>query len=166
MWVVGYIGRFLALHLEEQQLASEVRLVDKVLPQLAWLAPEFDAACAGDRFLQADASRERAPSPLSPPSSPIHTPPLQLPLPSHASIPRVSGHSKLTQRAPTESMAKIFTPARAAAYTHVFNCGGETRYSQEDSVYALRSVALTRVLATECRPRPRSPRAAAPKRRH
>lgn len=56
---LGYIGRFLALHIHNQDLASEVRVVDKVLPQLAWLAPEFDEACAGDKFIQADASRER-----------------------------------------------------------------------------------------------------------
>lgn len=56
---LGYIGRFLALHIHNQNLASEVRVVDKVLPQLAWLAPEFDEACAGDKFIQADASRER-----------------------------------------------------------------------------------------------------------
>lgn len=56
---LGYIGRFLALHIHKNNLASEVRVVDKVLPQLAWLAPEFDEACAGDKFMQADASRER-----------------------------------------------------------------------------------------------------------
>lgn len=56
---LGYIGRFLALHIHKKNLASEVRVVDKVLPQLAWLAPEFDEACAGDKFMQADASRER-----------------------------------------------------------------------------------------------------------
>lgn len=55
----GYIGRFLALHLHKNKLASEVRLVDKVLPKLAWLAPEFDEACSQDVFMQADASRER-----------------------------------------------------------------------------------------------------------
>lgn len=60
---LGYIGRFLALYIHKNDLASEVRVVDKVLPQLAWLAPEFDEACAGDKFLQADASRERK-SPL------------------------------------------------------------------------------------------------------
>lgn len=60
---LGYIGRFLALYIHKNDLASEVRVVDKVLPQLAWLAPEFDEACAGDKFLQADASRERR-SPL------------------------------------------------------------------------------------------------------
>lgn len=62
---LGYIGRFLALYIHKNDLASEVRVVDKVLPQLAWLAPEFDEACAGDKFLQADASRERKP-PLLP----------------------------------------------------------------------------------------------------
>jgi nucleoside-diphosphate-sugar epimerase len=56
---LGYIGRFLALHIHHSNLASEVRLVDKVLPQLAWLAPEFSEACSQDKFIQADASRER-----------------------------------------------------------------------------------------------------------
>ena len=55
----GYIGRFLALHIHRNKLASEVRLVDKVLPQLAWLAPEFQEACSPDKFMQADASQER-----------------------------------------------------------------------------------------------------------
>jgi nucleoside-diphosphate-sugar epimerase len=56
---LGYIGRFLALYIHQNGLASDVRIVDKVLPQLAWLAPEFDEACAGPKFMQADASRER-----------------------------------------------------------------------------------------------------------
>lgn len=56
---LGYIGRFLALYIHKNDLASEIRIVDKVLPQLAWLAPEFDEACAGSKFMQADASRER-----------------------------------------------------------------------------------------------------------
>ena len=55
----GYIGRFLALHIHNDKLASEVRLVDKVLPQLAWLAPEFEEACSASKFVQADASKER-----------------------------------------------------------------------------------------------------------
>lgn len=54
---LGYIGRFLAQHIHQNNLASEVRLVDKVLPQLAWLAPEFSDACAQSKFVQADASR-------------------------------------------------------------------------------------------------------------
>ena len=56
---LGYIGRFLALHIHKNNLASEVRIVDKVLPQLAWLAPEFEEACSKDKFVQADASKER-----------------------------------------------------------------------------------------------------------
>ncbi|KAJ5574504.1 hypothetical protein N7450_008403 [Penicillium hetheringtonii] len=56
---LGFIGRHVALHLHENQLASEVRLVDKVLPQLAWLAPEFEEACSKEKFVQADASREQ-----------------------------------------------------------------------------------------------------------
>jgi nucleoside-diphosphate-sugar epimerase len=56
---LGYIGRFLALHIHKNNLASEVRIVDKVLPQLAWLAPEFAEACSQEKFMQADASRER-----------------------------------------------------------------------------------------------------------
>jgi nucleoside-diphosphate-sugar epimerase len=56
---LGYIGRFLALHIHQKNLASEVRIVDKVLPQLAWLAPEFEEACSKDKFMQADASKER-----------------------------------------------------------------------------------------------------------
>lgn len=58
-WPVGFIGRHLALYIHENNLASEVRLVDKVLPQLAWLAPEFEEACSKEKFVQADASRER-----------------------------------------------------------------------------------------------------------
>lgn len=54
---LGYIGRNLALHIHKNELASEVRLVDKVLPQLAWLAPEFAEACSQDKFMQADAGR-------------------------------------------------------------------------------------------------------------
>lgn len=54
---MGYIGRFLALHIHKNNLASEVRLVDKVLPQLAALAPEFNEANLKDSFMQADASK-------------------------------------------------------------------------------------------------------------
>ncbi|KAL9050740.1 MAG: hypothetical protein Q9206_004969, partial [Seirophora lacunosa] len=84
---LGYIGRFLALYLHKNNLACSIRLVDKVLPQLA------------------------------------------------------------------QSLAKIFTPAPSCPreeYTYVFNCGGETRYSQEDAVYKARSVELTVQLAREC----------------
>ena len=56
---LGYIGRFLALHIQQNNLASDVRLVDKVLPQLAWLAPEFAEACSQDKFVQADGCQPR-----------------------------------------------------------------------------------------------------------
>ncbi|KAL8780795.1 MAG: hypothetical protein Q9194_000728 [Teloschistes cf. exilis] len=107
---LGYIGRFLALHLHQNNLACSIRLVDKVLPQLARLAPEFSEACSASNFMQADASRE-------------------------------------------QSLSKIFTPPESCPikeYTYVFNCGGETRYSQEDAVYKARSVDLTVNLAREC----------------
>lgn len=54
----GYIGRFLTKYIHAQNLASTVRIVDKILPQLAHLAPEFEEACSPDIFIQADASRE------------------------------------------------------------------------------------------------------------
>jgi len=50
----------------------------------------------------------------------------------------------------SESLPRIFTPLHAAQYTYVFNCGGETRYSQDDSVYTARSTALSLTLAREC----------------
>ena len=60
----GFIGRFLARHLHENGLASEVRIVDKQLPQLAWLAPEFEEACCrAAQFVQGDMSRDRTPPP-------------------------------------------------------------------------------------------------------
>ncbi|KAF7544207.1 hypothetical protein G7Z17_g10124 [Cylindrodendrum hubeiense] len=103
---LGYIGRFLALHIHQNDLASEVRLVDKVLPQLAWLAPEFTEACSQDKFMQADASRP-------------------------------------------EALARIFDRADGKEWDYVFNCGGETRYSQEDEVYKLRSLNLSIAVGTE-----------------
>ncbi|MCJ1468452.1 hypothetical protein MMC07_007081 [Pseudocyphellaria aurata] len=104
---LGYIGRFLALHIHKNNLASEVRLVDKVLPQLAHLAPEFSDACSSVKFMQADATRE-------------------------------------------QSLSKIFTLSSGREFSYVFNCGGETRYSQDDSVYSARSLELSLALGREC----------------
>jgi hypothetical protein len=56
---IGFIGRHTALYIHENNLASELRIVDKVLPQLAWLAPEFEEACSKEHFVQADAGQER-----------------------------------------------------------------------------------------------------------
>ncbi|SPN96721.1 probable C-3 sterol dehydrogenase/3-beta-hydroxysteroid dehydrogenase and related dehydrogenases [Cephalotrichum gorgonifer] len=103
---LGYIGRFLALHIEKNNLASEVRLVDKVLPQLAWLPAEFKSACSDDKFVQADASREQA-------------------------------------------LERVFGRADGKTWDYVFNCGGETRYSQEDEVYRIRSRDLSIALGKE-----------------
>ncbi|KAG9248880.1 hypothetical protein BJ878DRAFT_266406 [Calycina marina] len=97
---LGYIGRFLALYIEQNKLASEVRIVDKVLPQLAWLAPEFQEACSNEKFMQADASKE-------------------------------------------QSLPRVFDRSNGKQWDYVFNCGGETRYSQEDEVYKVRSLALS-----------------------
>ncbi|MDI1488256.1 MAG: hypothetical protein OHK93_007530 [Ramalina farinacea] len=102
---LGYIGRFLALYIHDNKLASEVRLVDKVLPQLARLPPEFSEACHTSKFMQADASRP-------------------------------------------QSNERIFTPTKAKHYTYVFNCGAETRYSQDPSIYDLRNTQLSKNLAT------------------
>ncbi|CAI7630669.1 unnamed protein product [Penicillium discolor] len=103
---LGFIGRHLALYIHENNLASEVRLVDKVLPQLAWLAPEFEEACSKDKFVQADASREQ------------HFP-------------------------------RIFDRANGEEFDYVINCGGETRHSQPDDVYEVRSYALSLALGKE-----------------
>ncbi|KID77251.1 uncharacterized protein G6M90_00g099290 [Metarhizium brunneum] len=103
---LGYLGRFLALHIHRNMLASEVRLVDKVLPQLAWLGPEFAEACSPDKFMQADASRP-------------------------------------------EGLARIFDRPDGKEWDYVFNCGGETRYSQEDEVYKLRSLNLSMAVGKE-----------------
>lgn len=47
-------------------------------------------------------------------------------------------------------MSRIFDrPNTTAPFDYVFNCGGETRYSQPDEVYKLRSFALSVNLARE-----------------
>jgi len=100
------VGRFLALHIHTNSLASEMRLVDKQLPELAWLAPEFAEACSRKHYVQADASR--------------------------------AAH-----------MSRIFDREDGKPFDYVFNCGGETRYSQEDEVYKARSFDLSVALGTE-----------------
>ncbi|KAJ6264633.1 hypothetical protein Dda_0782 [Drechslerella dactyloides] len=54
----GYLGRWLAYYLHTNKLASEIRIVDKQLPQLAWLAPEFEEACKN--FIHADMSKDQS----------------------------------------------------------------------------------------------------------
>lgn len=46
-------------------------------------------------------------------------------------------------------MARIFDRADGKAWDYVFNCGGETKYSQEDEVYKARSLALSLAVGKE-----------------
>ena len=46
-----------------------------------------------------------------------------------------------------QSLDRAFSLASGRRFSYVFNCGGETRYSQDPSVYALRSTTLTTTLA-------------------
>ncbi|PSN63420.1 NAD dependent epimerase/dehydratase family protein [Corynespora cassiicola Philippines] len=103
---LGYTGRFLAKYLYDNKLASEIRLVDKHLPELAWLAPEFKEVCSRERFIQADASRE-------------------------------------------QSLPRIFDRENGKEFDYVFNCGGETRFSQDDEVYKMRSLGLSMTMGKE-----------------
>lgn len=103
---LGYTGRHLAKYIHENNLASEYRIVDKHLPELAWLAPEFKEACSRERFIQADAAQEK-------------------------------------------SLPRIFDREGGAEFDFVFNCGGETRFSQEEKVYELRSYGLSLALGRE-----------------
>lgn len=48
-----------------------------------------------------------------------------------------------------ESLGRIFDRPDGKQWDYVFNCGGETRYSQEDEVYKLRSLQLSVVAGTE-----------------
>ena len=85
-----------------------MRIIDKVLPQLAHLAPEFTEACSQQKFIQADASRET-------------------------------------------SMARVFDhpDGPEAKWDYVFNCAGETAWSQTPEIYKLRSWQLSVTLAKE-----------------
>lgn len=103
---LGFIGRFLTKYIHDNKLASEIKIVDKQLPQLAWLAPEFEEACSMDNFQQADMSRE-------------------------------------------QTCEKVFTREDGSTWDIVFNCGGDTRYSQQDEIYKQRSLKLSLVAGKE-----------------
>jgi len=60
---------------------------------------------------------------------------------------KASGRS--TNTFATESLARIFDRSNGKQWDYVFNCGGETKYSQEDEVYKLRSLALSVSVAKE-----------------
>ncbi|KAF1946332.1 NAD dependent epimerase/dehydratase family protein [Clathrospora elynae] len=103
---LGYTGRHLTKYIHDNKLASQIRIIDKHLPELAWLAPEFKEACSRDRFIQADAAQEK-------------------------------------------SLPRIFDREGGAEFDYVFNCGGETRFSQEEKVYELRSYGLSLAVGRE-----------------
>ncbi|KAI5780700.1 hypothetical protein DFH27DRAFT_336907 [Peziza echinospora] len=103
---LGFIGRYLAKHIHENGFASELKIVDKQLPQLAWLAPEFEEACSPDNFQQADMSRE-------------------------------------------QTCENVFERSDGSTWDIVFNCGGDTRYSQQDEIYKQRSLKLSVVAGKE-----------------
>lgn len=48
-----------------------------------------------------------------------------------------------------EVLGRIFDRADGKEWDYVFNCGGETRYSQEDEVYKLRSLNLSLAVGQE-----------------
>lgn len=48
-----------------------------------------------------------------------------------------------------DGLARIFNRSDGKEWDYVFNCGGETRYSQEDEVYKLRSLNLSVELGKE-----------------
>jgi len=50
---------------------------------------------------------------------------------------------------PTESLPHIFDRSNGKQWDYVFNCGGETRNSQEDEVYKVRSLALSVAVGKE-----------------
>lgn len=48
-----------------------------------------------------------------------------------------------------EALERVFGRADGKTWDYVFNCGGETRYSQEDEVYRIRSLGLSVTLGKE-----------------
>lgn len=49
----------------------------------------------------------------------------------------------------TEALVKVFDRPDGKQWDYVFNCGGETRYSQEDEIYKLRSLELSIAVGKE-----------------
>ena len=65
-------------------------------------------------------------------------------------LTRITLISLLTIRFPLlEGLARIFDRPDGKQWDYVFNCGGETRYSQEDEVYKLRSLNLSIAVGQE-----------------
>jgi len=47
------------------------------------------------------------------------------------------------------SLSRIFDRKDGKQFDFVFNCGGETRYSQDEEVYKLRSLELSKAVGRE-----------------
>jgi hypothetical protein len=109
----------------------------QMLPQLAWLAPEFQEACSKEKFMQADASKERR-STIS--SSSIS---------QWWILGLCAVYPEANYSSGTESLPRIFDRSNGKQWDYVFNCGGETRNSQEDEVYKVRSLALSVAIGKE-----------------
>jgi nucleoside-diphosphate-sugar epimerase len=56
-------------------------------------------------------------------------------------------HWKLTSAA--ESFSRIFDRTNGRQFDYLFNCGGETRFSQDDEVYKMRSYGLSMAMGKE-----------------
>lgn len=54
-----------------------------------------------------------------------------------------------TDTSDIEGLTRIFDRPGGKQWDYVFNCGGETRYSQEDEVYKLRSLNLSLAVGRE-----------------
>ncbi|KAF8915626.1 hypothetical protein BGZ58_005436, partial [Dissophora ornata] len=57
---VGFIGRNFVAYLVENNLAAEIRVIDKVLPQTAYLNKRFQAAFDKVEFMQGNLSNAAA----------------------------------------------------------------------------------------------------------
>lgn len=74
-------------------------------------------------------------------------------MPVHRRSERARGPEQIDHEAdrvtPLESLPRIFDRADGKEWDYVFNCGGETKYSQEDEVYKVRSLALSVAVGKE-----------------
>ncbi|KAK8208958.1 hypothetical protein M8818_003921 [Zalaria obscura] len=149
--IIGGLGRHLAYYIHTNSLASTLRIVDKQLPELALLAPEHEPACK-PYFLQADASRpaslarifdlpqEEGLEPKTEAGTAEETETqTQPPTGGEPKTPMTEDQPAPPSTPPTKQ--KPTAPRRE--FDYIFNCGGETRFSQDDEVYKARSYNLS-----------------------
>lgn len=68
---------------------------------------------------------------------------------SGTSPSRCFGRSPFANLRCLESLPRIFDRADGKEFDYVFNCAGETRYSQDDEIYKLRVVTLAQSIGKE-----------------